>query len=435
MIILPIFTLLIILNPLFASLTYKHVFPSFLEYERLTWLMLVPIVIAFSFTEIIEQANPKTKYRCWAALLIILLLLPSRNPFFKYIVPSHNPYKINDSVLEICKALDDDTQETFNNWDINKPTRQELLDNDTRPRVLVQSDTVQLNEDNLLYWGIRQYTSHVILDNTVIDATTYTSDNFYLSDYGISYYQYFACTNDQSLKKAAQNCGLTLLTENEAYLLFKNEKESTIYFVRHGQTDANVAELLAGSGTDAMLTDTGRMQSEATGVALSNVRFSQVYTSELTRTKDTANCILSKNHYADLTAPPVTYSRLNDIYWGDVEGMPSDAILSLYPDFSEDNYIGTIDDSTFVSSIQAESKYEVASRLKSALNYIAMNTDNKGSALVIGHACMQWGLQGLLDEDDIPGLNNASITVLEYNRGVWTLKCVNVDSSVFSMVE
>lgn len=434
-IIIPVFVIVIVLNPFFAHFTYKRIFPSFLEYGRLTWVMLIPFIIALAFVEFKDRIGKKGKSRCWVVLLLILFLFSGGNPFFKFIVVPQNPYKLNCSVLDICTELDSDLKSSFDYSYVHTSTRADLSENDNRPTILVQYDDAQSTTGSCLYWGIRQYTSRVLLANTVIEPVDYSSEDFILSDYGISNYQYFACTNDKHLKNQALSYGLSLLAENKDYLLFKNEKEVTIYFVRHGETEANVAELLAGSGTDAMLTQLGQAQAEEAGEALSGIEFSQIYTSELTRTKDTAQIILSKNQSKTLQKQAKTYAKLNDIDWGDVEGMSISDVLSIYPDFSEETYIGTISNSSFVSPIHAESKYSVASRMRTALGHIAMSTDNNGDALVVGHSCMQWELHYMFSNEDIPTLNNAYITVLEYNRGEWTLKCVNVDPNQFSLVE
>lgn len=241
-------------------------------------------------------------------------------------------------------------------------------------------------------------------------------------------YEYFVCPDKEELQSQVETAGFELIYESSEHFVFKNNRECTIYFVRHGQTDANVAQLFAGSGTDATLTEQGEQQALATGKALSEVSFSDAYASELTRTQKTAELVLSEN--ASETPEIEVLSQWNDIDWGQVEGMPASEVFSIYPDFNEDTYIGTATDESFVSPIQAETKAEVISRMHTALNQVAAETE--GNALVVGHSSMIWCLKAMFGEQvSIDGLENASITVLQYTKGNWSLNRINVSAEEY----
>ena len=66
--------------------------------------------------------------------------------------------------------------------------------------------------------------------------------------------------------------------------------ETTFYFVRHGESEANAAQRFAGQ-TDSPLTDLGRRQAQAVADALAAVRFDRVVSSDLSRARDTALAI------------------------------------------------------------------------------------------------------------------------------------------------
>ncbi|XP_076878136.1 putative fructose-2,6-bisphosphatase TIGAR A isoform X2 [Brachyhypopomus gauderio] len=65
--------------------------------------------------------------------------------------------------------------------------------------------------------------------------------------------------------------------------------------VRHGETQYNKDGLLQGQGIDSPLSETGIQQSEAAGHYLQDVRFSDVFVSDMKRAKQTAKIIIRKN--------------------------------------------------------------------------------------------------------------------------------------------
>ena len=72
----------------------------------------------------------------------------------------------------------------------------------------------------------------------------------------------------------------------------------TIYFVRHGETYLNHYGRMQG-WSNAPLTDNGIEDVHRCGRGLADVKFDAVYTSDLTRTQDTAGIILEENGQAD----------------------------------------------------------------------------------------------------------------------------------------
>ena len=285
---------------------------------------------------------------------------------------------------------------------------------------------------NTLYHGIRQYTSALILNAVYFSTDVCSADDFDLSYYGLMGYQYFVCANSDALCTKVQNCGFSLLYESEDYMLFKNMRECTVYFVRHGKTDVNLANIYAGSGTDAALVDEGVTKSLEVGDALSDVLFSNVYTSELSRTQKTANLILSRNR--SHTPDAQVLWRLDDINWGEIEGLSAAEVLFVYPDYSEDTYIGTADDGYFVSPIGADSKASVIYRNSLAMDQVVAETD--GNALVVGHSSMIWLLQKKFgDQVTEDTLDNSSITMIHYDKGIWSLECINLSADEYEEME
>ena len=64
-----------------------------------------------------------------------------------------------------------------------------------------------------------------------------------------------------------------------------------VYFVRHGQSQANLDKNFAGQ-TDAKLTELGKTQAEAIRPSLADISFGKVYSSDLSRAHDTQKIAL-----------------------------------------------------------------------------------------------------------------------------------------------
>ncbi|MCR4610761.1 MAG: histidine phosphatase family protein [Lachnospiraceae bacterium] len=204
-----------------------------------------------------------------------------------------------------------------------------------------------------------------------------------------------------------------------------DSKAVTIYFVRHAQTDSNAKGVLAGCETDAKLTEEGKKQAKTTGESLADISFDTTFTSELSRTQDTANIILNenKNKKPDITINPL----LNDVNWGEAAGLTPKEVAAKYPNFSEDNYLGTINDGNFTSPIGASTKYSKVSDYDKAIEKVVEKTPDKGTALVVGHSSFVWALMAHFPDEISDGYNlsNASVTIFEVNDGKWTLKQLN----------
>lgn len=86
-----------------------------------------------------------------------------------------------------------------------------------------------------------------------------------------------------------------------------------LWLVRHGETEANIAELYSGH-TPTPLTPKGLMQAERLGELLGHVPFDRVVCSELERTQHTARLLLGERDI-----PLVTHPCLNEMFFGDWE--------------------------------------------------------------------------------------------------------------------
>ena len=102
------------------------------------------------------------------------------------------------------------------------------------------------------------------------------------------------------------------------------------YYLRHGETESNLARLIAGS-LDVDLTPLGRSQALAAAAALAHLPITAIYSSPLKRARDTAEPIAQQ-----LGLPVAIVPGIAERYWGALEGKPqSTRIRGVMPDDAE----------------------------------------------------------------------------------------------------
>ncbi|MGY6560030.1 MAG: histidine phosphatase family protein [Nitritalea sp.] len=89
-----------------------------------------------------------------------------------------------------------------------------------------------------------------------------------------------------------------------------------IYLIRHGQTDYNLRGVVQGSGIDAPLNARGRAQADAFFQRHEAVPFDKIYVSALQRTRQSVASFIEQG------IPVESLAELNEISWGDYEGLP-----------------------------------------------------------------------------------------------------------------
>ncbi len=88
------------------------------------------------------------------------------------------------------------------------------------------------------------------------------------------------------------------------------------YFLRHGESQSNVDDTIAGS-IDVPLTALGRAQAKDAARLLKNYGISTIYSSALSRARETAETIGEV-----LNVPVHIIDELAERRWGDLEGKP-----------------------------------------------------------------------------------------------------------------
>ncbi|MEI6108285.1 MAG: histidine phosphatase family protein [Opitutae bacterium] len=97
-----------------------------------------------------------------------------------------------------------------------------------------------------------------------------------------------------------------------------------IIFVRHGESEANVAGIISDDpNRQVALTDTGRNQAQVVAGKLSHIPFIHAYTSEFLRARQTAEILLIKQ-----MCPLLIDARLNERQSG-MDGLPVEVFNGL----------------------------------------------------------------------------------------------------------
>jgi uncharacterized phosphatase len=102
----------------------------------------------------------------------------------------------------------------------------------------------------------------------------------------------------------------------------------TIYFVRHGESEANAAGIAAGGGMDVGLTDDGRYQAKKVGQDLKKKKVDLIVSSPMKRAVESANIIAQEIGYDP--AKIVTNALFTERHLGDLTGKKNELVKQYY---------------------------------------------------------------------------------------------------------
>lgn len=186
-----------------------------------------------------------------------------------------------------------------------------------------------------------------------------------------------------------------------------------LFLIRHGQSVANVNNLCGGH-MDVPLTDEGKRQAEAIRPILAKFQFDRVYTSDLSRARDTQRLAMP-----DVTG--IVTPLIREIHVGSLAGLSFAEIRQrlggVSPHQLPDQYL----------SFGGESKEMVAHRMRKFLSMLEEDPCDYVAAFSHGGASsvlLESVLGGSIDRTSI-FTPNCSIQVFEFDGQKWKLLAWN----------
>ena len=197
----------------------------------------------------------------------------------------------------------------------------------------------------------------------------------------------------------------------------------TFILERHGQTEANKAGVFAGR-LDVELTELGRTQAKiAADYIARNFKIDKIYTSTLKRAYETGKVVADK-----LGMEVIADKNLCEINGGDWENAPFDELEIK----CAEEYSVWLKDIGKATCTGGESVKEMGERIVRRLSEIAEENDGK-TILVAFHATpirvMQCVCKNIPVEDmrKVNWVANASISIVTYDKGKWTMELESYD--------
>lgn len=184
---------------------------------------------------------------------------------------------------------------------------------------------------------------------------------------------------------------------------------TTVYFIRHGTTANNIGGRFQGK-SDIPLGETGLAQAACLGERFASVALDAVYTSPLTRARQTAEGVCAR-----LSLAPVVCDDLREIDGGVLEGRTNDENKRDYPDVMR-AFRG--DPARFCPP-QGETARQVHERVTAAVARLVEQNPNRSIA-VVSHGfallCSIGCLDTPFDRLEPKILANASVSCVRYEQ-------------------
>lgn len=209
-----------------------------------------------------------------------------------------------------------------------------------------------------------------------------------------------------------------------------------LYFVRHGETEYNIKQVVQG-WCDSPLTELGIRQADLVGTGLSEIVFQAAFSGDLGRQKETAVRILSRNKNQFVPSLNVD-EGLREIHFGCFEekpfktllwaayqqaGIPFGDVDALFKKYSSADLtdLTAAQDTTGTSETAAEARKRLLKAISRILHH--PNVQNEGNVLVVSSGAALGILLSALCPSDmfVRPIANCEIFVLGYRGTKWEL--------------
>jgi len=387
-------------------------------FVRFAWIVPAFPLMAYAGEQLVMGLQGKR--RAIAVAVIVAVIVSSGSYLTKINVRTSNPYKIMQDAKD-CSDL------ILAREGITDPLGGGYIP------VNVQLHDTRISEDgtesNVFYYGIRQYAKSFVLSRTTLTQSEYENPEFSYEGYFSNQCRYYICDKNENITRELAKIGYEPLGETEYHAVYENTFSYNLFLVRHGQTEANVNGQLVGH-TESSLTEVGQETTKELGAALKGVTFEKAYASYLERAVVTAQNVLDASGNATVEVEVNPY--LADLNYGEAEGMTWEQIQATYGsgmDFRR--LFGPAEDADYVPQIPgADTLFTYIQGVSSGMNMVAteaaIHHQNNANILVANHSGIRYWLEQQLPGGAVPaGLDNASLTILRYDRGVWNAIVIN----------
>jgi broad specificity phosphatase PhoE len=187
----------------------------------------------------------------------------------------------------------------------------------------------------------------------------------------------------------------------------------TIFLVRHGETEWNRIGRWQGK-TDIPLSDVGRAQAQALAARLRDRGVTEIYTSDLSRARETAEIVASALGVTRINFDP----RLRERGFGCFEGLTREECAERHTEAWQ-RYLADRRN----TPTDAEPQEEVVARVVAALTSVAESGDRAGHVLVVSHGAAIRSFVHTITGEAPPPLANTALFLVSYGPAGFTSVC------------
>lgn len=182
-----------------------------------------------------------------------------------------------------------------------------------------------------------------------------------------------------------------------------------IYMFRHGETDGDGIDRLAGSHNRS-LTETGKAQAKKLSAFFEKNPVEALFASDLNRTKETAE-ILSE----DINLPVVPTAHLREINVGKAKGLTWEEAVEKFPEVTQDWHKRFEEENKMLKFPKGESYHEFKGRIFSFMRFLYKKRPETNIAIST-HGGVMDAVLNVMKKTTNRRFKNCEILCLEYKN-------------------